>query len=371
MPCPYVAIAGLHRSRADAQALWFLRRKRGYETCRNTGQKAEGARLSPKRFKLDTRQAQFYHHTQANLYSPGSLPREDNTMAQVQEQATAVELKFDEHEALQYNEQLYRYDNCATGITHIDDFTDEHVTFYRETGYLVIQQVFEPAEIQEAIAGFVDLVTGKYSEFRGVQFESASKKYVRTLPPEQQLDCVRKLQHFVEFEPRMKAMSDHPNLQRVVRRLLEAEPELFADQALSKPPGIGREKPWHQDHAFFNLPMGTPIVGTWTALDEATLENGCMHVKPGTHKEGPMVHFRRRDWQICDDHLDLNRDVAVPLEPGGVLFFDGLMHHGTPANRSESRRRALQFHFIPAGIERIEQDERMAVFGSEGKDVDC
>ena len=184
-------------------------------------------------------------------------------MAQVQEQATAVELKFDEHDDQQYNEQLYRYDNCATGITHIDDFADEHVTFYRETGYLVIQQVFEPAEIQEAIAGFVDLVTGKYPEFRGVQFESASKKYVRTLPPEQQLDCVRKLQHFVEFEPRMKAMSDHPNLQRVVRRLIEAEPELFADQALSKPPGIGREKPWHQDHAFFNLPMGTPIVGTW------------------------------------------------------------------------------------------------------------
>ena len=292
-------------------------------------------------------------------------------MAQVQEQASVAELTFDQYEGEEYNDQLYRYDNCATGVPSIDDFSAEHVAFYRETGFLVIQRVFEPAEIQEALAGFTDLVIGKYAEFRGVQFEAASKRYIRTLSPERQLDCVRKLQHFVEFEPRLKAMAWHPNLQRVVSRLLDAEPELFADQALSKPPGIGREKPWHQDHAFFNLPMGTPIVGTWTALDAATLENGCMHVKPGTHKEGPVVHFRRRDWQICDEHLDLNRDVAVPLPPGGVLFFDGLMHHGTPANRSESRRRALQFHFIPAGTERTEQEERMAVFGSEGKDIEC
>ncbi len=292
-------------------------------------------------------------------------------MAQVQELGAAAELKFDQYVGDPYNEQLYRFDNSATGIASIDEFSDEHVAYYRETGFLVIQGVFTPAEVQEALAGFADLVIGKHPDFVGVQFEAASKKYVRTLSQERQLDCVRKLQHFVEFEPRMKAMAWHQNLQRVVSRLLEAEPELFADQALSKPPGIGREKPWHQDHAFFNLPMGTPIVGTWTALDEATLENGCMHVKPGTHKEGPVVHFRRRDWQICDDHLDLNRDVAVPLEPGGVLFFDGLMHHGTPANRSESRRRALQFHFIPADTERTSQEERMAVFGSEGKDVNC
>lgn len=292
-------------------------------------------------------------------------------MVQAQDAGTATELKFDQYVGDPYNDQLYRYDNCAAGLASIDEFSDEHVAFYRETGFLVIQQVFTPAEVEDALAGFTDLVIGKHPEFVGVQFEAASKKYVRTLPQEQQLDCVRKLQLFVQFEPRMEAMAWHPNLQRVVSRLLEAEPELFADQALSKPPGIGREKPWHQDHAFFNLPMGTPIVGTWTALDAATLENGCMHVKPGTHKEGPVVHFRRRDWQICDDHLDLNRDVAVPLPPGGVLFFDGLMHHGTPANRSESRRRALQFHFIPAGTERIEQEDRMAVFGSEGKDVDC
>jgi phytanoyl-CoA hydroxylase len=83
------------------------------------------------------------------------------------------------------------------------------------------------------------------------------------------------------------------------------------------------------------------------------------------------VHFKRRDWQICDDQVATNRVVAVPLQPGGCLFFDGLMPHGTPATRSPKRRRALQLHYIPASAERTTTEERMAVFGSDGKDVTC
>jgi phytanoyl-CoA hydroxylase len=173
-------------------------------------------------------------------------------------------------------------------------------------------------------------------------------------------------------------METKPELRAVVTRLLarpgEAAgpaPSLWADQALLKPPMIGREKPWHQDHAFFNLPLGTPVVGCWIALDEAVIENGCMHVIPGTQAGGPVVHFRRRDWQICDTSVELGKIAAAPLRPGGVLFFDGLLHHGTPPSRSARRRRALQFHFIPEGTVKTSPEERMAVFGSEGKDVEC
>jgi len=101
------------------------------------------------------------------------------------------------------------------------------------------------------------------------------------------------------------------------------------------------------------------------------IENGCMHIIPGTQAAGPVVHFRRRDWQICDTSVELGKIAAVPLRPGGLLFFDGLLHHGTPPSRSARRRRALQFHFIPEGTAKTSPEERMAVFGSEGKDVEC
>ena len=84
-----------------------------------------------------------------------------------------------------------------------------------------------------------------------------------------------------------------------------------------------------------------------------------------------MVHFQRRDWQICDTHVDTRGALAVPLEPGGCLLFSSFMHHGTPTNTGSERRRALQFHYAPAGAARISTKQRTAVFGSEGKSVTC
>ncbi len=286
----------------------------------------------------------------------------------------ADEPVFDRYSWQEYPEYLFSFDNVASGIEGIASFTEDHVYYYRETGFLAINNFFTAAEIALALAGLMDLIDGKNPAVSSVlvQYEASTRDRLSMSSSEARRDMVRKLQNYVDHEPRLRAIADHPRLREVVGRLLgTTEPELFQDQALLKPRGIGREKPWHQDHAFFDLPLGTPIIGCWIALDEAKPENGCMHVKPGTHKEGPVVHFERRDWQICDAHLDLTRDVMVPLQPGGVLFFNGLTHHGTPANRTAERRRALQLHYIPAGTPRTSKEERMAIFGTDGKDITC
>lgn len=288
--------------------------------------------------------------------------------------APADEPVFDRYIWHEYPEHLFSFDNIASGIEGYASFTEDHVYYYRETGFLAINDFFTATEIASALAGLMDLIDGKNPDVPSavVQYEASTRDRLSASSLEARRDMVRKLQNYVDHEPRLRAIADHPRLREVVGRLLgTTEPELFQDQALLKPRGIGREKPWHQDHAFFNLPLGTPIIGCWIALDEARPENGCMHVKPGTHKEGPVVHFERRDWQICDEHLDLTRDVMVPLKPGGILFFNGLTHHGTPANRTAERRRALQLHYIPAGIPRTSTEARMTIFGTEGKDVTC
>ncbi|CAA9320684.1 MAG: hypothetical protein AVDCRST_MAG93-5729, partial [uncultured Chloroflexia bacterium] len=180
-----------------------------------------------------------------------------------------------------------------------------------------------------------------------------------------------KLFYFVEYDARLKAMSAHPELMAVLSRLMDAQPVLSQDMALMKPPFIGSEKPWHQDQAYFNIPVGQTVVGVWIALDEALPENGCMYIIPGSHTEGPVIHFKRRDWQICDTEVASDHAIAVPLKPGGALFFHCLLHHGTPPSKSARRRRAVQFHYKPEEAPAITTEERMAVFGSEGKDVSC
>ena len=279
-------------------------------------------------------------------------------------------LQFDEFGDESYDESLYTYDNVAIGVNSFEDITDDHVEYYKKNGFLVVQNGFAREDIRSWLDAIYYLIDGNEPSFTGVQYERSIGN-TKLLSPTQMRDSVRKLMHYVNFEPRLKALSENNVLLKIVSRLIGATPELYVDQALMKAPGIGREKPWHQDHAFFTVPMGTPIIGCWVALDKATAENGCMHVKPGTHTEGPKLHFKRRDWQICDTHLDLSRDAMVPLNPGGVLFFDGLLHHGTPANRSATRRRSIQLHYVPENTPRTGEEERMANFGSEGKNITC
>lgn len=260
----------------------------------------------------------------------------------------------------------------ALAVETLADIGPAEVALYRQHGYLVVRRAFDDVEVGSAIAGLVDLIMGRCPEFKGITFEAAARELLPQLSVEERQDAVRKVWYFVEHEPRLQAISHHAALARVVRLLLGGqEPEMFQDMALVKPPRLGREKPWHQDHAYFDYPLGTPIVGVWIALDEATVENGCMQVLPGRHREGPIVHFKRRDWQICDKEIMGTRSVAAPLPPGGLLLFDGLLPHGTPHNASAKRRRALQFHYAPVGLTKTTTEERMAIFGSEGKDVMC
>lgn len=268
-------------------------------------------------------------------------------------------------------EGLYRYDHVAEKLDGFAAVDDTAFARFHEQGYLAVENAFTGDEIQSAIDGLMDCIAGRKKGFE-MNLEAAAKDWEKTNNPEDRLKRVRKLNQFVDREPRLHALCWHPKLIDMLTRLMGEPPALYANQALLKPPHIGSEKPWHQDLAYFNLdPQKTLVCGVWIALDEATAENGCMHVIPGSHREGPHVHFRVRDWQLCDKDVQSARDVMVTLKPGGLMLFHGLIHHGSPPNLSDQTRRALQFHYYPQSHERISAEERLAIYGSEGKDAEC
>lgn len=271
-----------------------------------------------------------------------------------------------------YPDDLYRFDTVANSITGgFSSVSNVDIDYFHENGYLVIEDAFTSEEIENALAGMVYLMDGNNSDFRAIQFESKLAKLKDEMEPNERRDAIRKVFNFVNHEPRLNAMAEHQGLLHVLEQIMGDTPVLFQDMALVKPPRHGTEKPWHQDLAYFNLKKETTVVGVWIALDEATAENGCMHIIPKSHNEGPMVHFKRRDWQICDTDVPIARDTMVTLPPGGCLFWHGLLHHGSPVNHSSKRRRALQFHYKPESADDISTQDRMDVYGSEGKDVDC
>ncbi|HRJ42299.1 MAG: phytanoyl-CoA dioxygenase family protein [Caldilineaceae bacterium] len=287
--------------------------------------------------------------------------------------SVTAERIYDYGESATYEPELYHYDSVATeGVDGFENVDGAALAQFDRDGYLVVHNAFTPAEVQGSLQGLLRLISGEVEGFNGVMYEHAATKIsVEDMTPEQRQDYVRKFMWFEKYDDRLHRMAHHPKFLAALERLIGETPYLFQDMALLKPPHIGREKPWHQDHAYFELSLNTRVVGAWIALDEATTENGCMIVIPGTHRQGPVVHFKRRDWQICDTHINNRGAVAVPLKPGGCLLFSSLIHHGTPTNHSGLRRRAVQFHYRPLSAPKTSVEERLAIFGEEGKDVTC
>ena len=267
-------------------------------------------------------------------------------------------------------EGLYEHAGQVELSRGFDEVDAAAVGQFFEQGYLAFEAGFTKQEIDDAVAGLMDCVAGKKKGF-DLNVEAGVKDWDKIKRPDARLRRVRKLNQFVGSDERLHHLCYHPKLLAVLTRLMGEEPAMYANQALLKPPRIGSEKPWHQDMAYFKFGPETLVVGAWVALDPATPENGCMHLVPGSHKLGPAPHFRLRDWQLCDRDVDVPHCLAAPLQPGGVLLFHGLLHHGTPPNQSPQTRRALQFHYNPASAPMISQEERMAIWGAEALGAEC
>lgn len=273
--------------------------------------------------------------------------------------------------------RLYRTDLSAKGQIlpeYKAQLSESDLAQYRDQGYVAMEGLFTAEEVESFKAGIADVIHGVT--------EKDKKLYIQEEPyykaggtDERDKDNyefrVRKVFWFVQIEPRLAAAGYSPRVISLVDQLLGADHRMIQDMALLKPPFHGSEKPWHQDNAYFDwTPLGG-IMGIWIALDEATVENGCMQVIPGSHLAGPTPHFHERDCQIADERVGVNQAVVIPLKPGGALFFSGLIHHGTPPNISGDRRRALQFHYAAANCRNLTFAEHAELFSEGGAYAGC
>ena len=279
-------------------------------------------------------------------------------------------MRIDEYGDFTTPAGLYDFAGQITrGCAGFDGVTESDIEQFHALGFLVVHEANDSAAIEAARAGL------RATILRGgdhISYESAAAARLETLGDEERLDSVRKLMPVIDFDARLRQAAESAPLLDVVGRILGETPTLTQDMALLKPPLIGREKPWHQDMAYFDYPGGTTIVGVWIALDEALPENGCMMIIPASHQQGPALHWQRRDWQICDSDVPVGRSLAVPLPPGGCLLFHCLLQHGTPPSRSRKRRWALQFHYAPESVAKLpDSAQRLSMFGAEGKDASC
>jgi ectoine hydroxylase-related dioxygenase (phytanoyl-CoA dioxygenase family) len=125
------------------------------------------------------------------------------------------------------------------------------------------------------------------------------------------------------------------------------------DQFLGKPPGKSAPTYWHQDEAYWGRSLSDRGITCWMPMQNVDEVNGCMHFIEGGHMEGVYEHHRvagvQSDLLTCA--VDESRMVACPITRGDVTFHHSKMPHMTPANRSQTWRKALTQHLWEVGSE--------------------
>jgi len=168
---------------------------------------------------------------------------------------------------------------------------------------------------------------------------------------------INKLGHAMhDLDPVFDRFSRTPALAEVAADVGLQDPLLLQSMYIFKPPRIGGEVSCHQDATFlYTEPQS--VVGFWFALQDATLENGCLWAEPGGHR-GPLRKRFVREGGDADgtrfDELDPTplpepgSDALVPLEtPAGTLvLLHGLLPHWSGPNRSDHSRHAYSVHCI-------------------------
>ena len=219
------------------------------------------------------------------------------------------------------------------------------VRAYRDDRFAIVRQLFDPTTVADVAAAITRIARDYPATRQMVQFEPAYDAKAAT-PGADEL-TIRKLFRMARHDVFFRALASHAGMLAIARELLDDDVALMQSMLLMKPPRISGIKVWHQDNAYFRL-SPPDVVGFWVAIDPATVDNGCMHVLPGSHRDGIASHEGEGDAYGLVAQPAFETARAIPLAPGDALLFHGELHHGTPANRTSTRRRALQYHYTTA-----------------------
>lgn len=165
--------------------------------------------------------------------------------------------------------------------------------------------------------------------------------------------CLNKLGHAMhDLDDEFSAFSRTPGMNEVARDVGFVDPLLLQSMYIFKQPRIGGEVNCHTDHTFL-WTEPTSVVGFWIAIDDATVENGCMWALPGGHRIPARSRSRLNETRTATvtDVLDPTpypTEGLVPLEAprGTLVILHGLLPHLSGPNLSDKPRHAYTVHVI-------------------------
>ncbi|KAI7795888.1 phytanoyl-CoA dioxygenase domain-containing protein 1 [Triplophysa rosa] len=261
--------------------------------------------------------------------------------------------------------------------------TEQDVQKYREEGYLVLECFLSPEEcdaLRERMSEIVERMDvpahcrTQFSTDHDEQLKSqGNADYFITsgdkiryffekgvfddkgefiVPRERSLNKIGHALH--AYEPLFKSITHSSKVQNLAQKLELINPVILQSMYIFKQPGIGGEVTPHQDATFlYTEPLGR-VMGMWIALEDATVDNGCLWFTPGSHKNGisrrmvrtPKGMFPLTDFIGREQAHDNKLFVPAPVKKGGAILIHGEVVHRSAENTSDRSRHVYTFHIM-------------------------
>jgi phytanoyl-CoA hydroxylase len=203
--------------------------------------------------------------------------------------------------------------------------TEQERKQFNDNGYFIRENAFTTAEI-DSLTGWID----KYVKSHDKKLAKVGTEGIS------RANEISFTSHLAAKDSNIMNFVSNDQLVGLASELIDEKVALYWDQAVYKKPGTKKDFPWHQDNGY------TPIepeqyLTCWIALEDADVENGCIWVLPGSHKNGLVHHEMTEIGYNCYNGDDPG--VAAPVKKGGMVVFSSLTFHKSGPNVSDRIRK--------------------------------
>lgn len=228
----------------------------------------------------------------------------------------------------------------------------DQISFYKENGFVVVDDFLNAEELEE----WREAVTEAVLERNGQKIPGRSIKINEDDGINKDADYFSKvfdqLLNLWQTNEKVKKLLFDERIGSMAATLAEVDAvRIWCDQALIKRPWANPTS-WHLDTPFWSF-SDRRALSLWVALDDATLENGCLFFIPGTYKtttfENPGIG--KNMGAIFDFYPQFvkTKSASAPMKAGSCSFHNGLTIHGAHANMTPGYRRAMTCAYMPDG----------------------
>lgn len=249
--------------------------------------------------------------------------------------------------------------------------TPAQISFFHEEGYLIVPDVFDPADLEPLRQELHQEIDRKA---RQLQAEGKLTNLHAELDFDHRLAALHRdskengeaiMRHLEGLRgggfhaPEMFDVISHAKLLAKVCALLGTEEIVSSSVYRVRPklPNIGRGVvPWHQDSGYFASHCDKSLIITcWVPLVDATVENGCMQILPRTHQGKVSTHHTGGNagfLVIRDDDLpdDPRKAITAACPRGGVVFMTNRTPHCSTPNYSDHIRWSIDLRYQSAEV---------------------